>query len=122
MDDASDGMSSSVSEDCVTTSEGRDGKQNVGRVGMDTGSVGLVERRFGRLGKVGEMGEDCGLRRRTKLEIGVFAMRSASRVSFLSTRRLSPLVDGGCVRPRNGEVERGEVESAYTSQLASKEQ
>lgn len=84
----------------------------MGSVGMDTGTEGLVERRFGRLGKVGDMGEDCGLRRRTKVEMGVLAMRSASRVSFLSSLRLRPLVDGACLRLRNGEEERGELDSA----------
>lgn len=79
---------------------------------MDTGTERLDERR-GRFGKVGEIGDDCGLRRRTKEEIGVLAMRSASRVSFFSTRRLRPLVGGGCVSPRRGDEERGEVDSAY---------
>lgn len=87
------------------------GKQNCGRVGMETGTDGAVARRL-RVGNVGEMGEDCGLRKRTNVEIGVFAMRSASSVSFFSTRLLSVLFDVRCTRPRRGDVERGDDDNA----------
>ena len=112
VDETSDGTSSSVSDEGGTGSEGTAGKQNLGSVGMDTGIDGLVDRR-GRVGKVGEIGEDCGLRRRTNAEMGVFAIMSASSVSFFSTRLLSELADVRWTRPRSGEDERlGEDESA----------
>ena len=49
------------------------GKQNVGRVGMETGREGLDER-LRRCGKVGEIGDDWGVFRRKNVEMGVFAM------------------------------------------------
>lgn len=113
-DELSEGTSSSVSDDCGAGSEGRDGKQKVGRVGIDTGNDGLVERRFCRWGKVGEIGEDCGLLRRTNVEMGVFAIRSASNVSFFSVRRRRLLLDDRVARPRSGDEERGEDESAWS--------
>lgn len=80
---------------------------------MDTGTSrdGAVARRW-RAGNVGEIGEDCGLLRRTKVEIGVLAMRSASSVSFFSTRLLKVLFDVRCTSPRRGNDEQGDDESA----------
>lgn len=115
----SDANSSSVSEDPQTSSgaaAGRAGmcwgKQNVGRVGMETGSEGLLERRVRWWWNVGEMGDDCGLLRRRNVEMGVLAMRSASSDSFLSRRALSDMLDVRCAMPRNGDDGRGDDESA----------
>ena len=85
---------------------------------MDTGSDGVVARRL-RVGNVGEIGEDCGLRRRTNDEIGVLAMRSASSVSFFSTRLLRVLFDVRCTRLRRGDDERGEDESACNKSFSN---
>lgn len=74
MDDASDMTSSSVSEETLPeTRVGCKGKQNVGRVGMETGREGLDER-LRRCGNVGDIGDDCGVFRRRNVEMGVFAM------------------------------------------------
>lgn len=40
---------------------------------METGREGLDER-LRRCGKVGEIGDDCGVFRRKNVEMGVFAM------------------------------------------------
>ena len=68
--ESSDIISSSVSEFTVDVTSW--GKIKVGRVGMDTGNVGLDDRL--RWGNVGEMGDDWGVLRRKKVEMGVFAM------------------------------------------------
>jgi len=55
----------------------------IGRVGMETGCVGLEDRLRRRRGKVGDVGEVWGVLRRTKVEMGVFAESSVSeRVSL----------------------------------------
>ena len=74
--------SSSVSEEVFPTIMG---KTNVGNFGMETGCDGL-EDRLVRWGKVGEMGEDCGVLRRTKVEIGVLPNKSASTKANFSGR------------------------------------
>ena len=76
VDDASDIISSSVSEETLPETMVAGccgGKQNVGRVGMETGREGLDER-LRRCGKVGEIGDDWGVFRRKNVEMGVFAM------------------------------------------------
>lgn len=89
-DDASDIISSSLSDEKLPAAMGSvGGKKNVGSVGMETGSDGL-EDRLDRLGNVGEIGEDCGVLRRKNVEMGVLAMRSASNASFCG--RFGPLV------------------------------
>lgn len=52
---------------------------------MITGCDGLDDRL--RCGKVGEMGEDCGVRLRTKVEMGVLPNKSASTNDNFSGRR-----------------------------------
>lgn len=45
-----------------------------GSVGMETGNFGLVERFLlfrARWAKVGEIGDDWGVRRRTKVDMGI---------------------------------------------------
>lgn len=113
MEDASDMTSSSVSDETdPEMTEGCGEKQNVGRVGMETGSEGLDER-LRRWGKVGEMGDDCGVLRRRKVDMGVLATKSGSRESF-SGRRLEDRlrVDERRATVRIGDMDRGEVESA----------
>ncbi len=113
VEDVSDIMSSSVSEDrlgMIVTG----GKKNVGSVGMETGNEGLEER-LKRCGKVGEIGEDWGVLRRRNVEIGVLATRSASNVSFAGRRADDePNVEERCLPTiRCGDIERGEVDSAW---------
>ena len=74
--ESSDMGSSSVSDDRHGWMKGGCGKMKVGKVGIVTGSDGLEDRL--RCGNVGEMGDDWGVLRRRKVEIGVLAMRSGS--------------------------------------------
>lgn len=116
VDDASDMASSSVSDETLPErTEGCVGKQNVGSVGMETGREGLDER-LRRCGKVGEMGDDCGVLRRRNVEMGVLATKSGSRDSF-SGRRLvvRPRADERRATLRIGDMDRGEVDRALDS-------
>ena len=112
-DDESDIRSSSASDD-RNPAERVDGcgKQNVGSVGSDTGRDGLDERL--RCWNVGEMGDDCGVLRRRKVEMGVFAMRSASSVGFCPRfdALVSPTADERRPTGRGGDHSRGDEDPA----------
>lgn len=87
----------------------------VGRVGM-VRVCGTVEGRSRK--KVGEVGEFCGVFRRTYEEMGVNAMQSASermRLSGLRERR--PRKDA-LIGDRRGEVERAwDAHSGYDTRM-----
>ena len=79
---------------------------------METGREGLDER-LRRWGNVGEMGDDCGVLRRKKVEIGVLATKSESRESFSGRRLVERLmVDERRPTLRNGDMDRGELDRA----------
>lgn len=89
-------VSTGMSEtSCISSSSESDdayrkawmGGKIMGTVGIQTGSVGLEDRFRLRFGKVGDVGDACGVLRRTKDEMGMFAVRSVSdRVSFCGRR------------------------------------
>lgn len=83
------GISSSSVSELQYRDVGEAGK-TCGRVGIQTGSDGLVDRLFLRWGKVGDVGDVDGVLRRTKVEMGIFAVRSVSdKVSFSGRREVS---------------------------------
>lgn len=110
----SDMASSSVSDETHSKrTDGCGGKQNVGSVGMETGREGL-DGRLRRCGNVGEMGDDWGVLRRRKVDMGVLATKSGSRDSFSGRRLIDRLrVDERRATLRNGDMDRGEVERAF---------
>jgi len=109
--------SSSVSDEELSMRGGSDcgGKMKAGRVGIETGCEGLTDR-LTRWGKVGEIGDDCGVLRRRKEEIGILAMRSESaKVNFSGRLELvvvRPSAEDLCFTVRTGTEGHGEEDSA----------
>jgi len=81
---------------------------------METGNEGLDERFLDSVGKVGDVGDVCGVLRRTNVEIGVWAGRSPSDSRNFSGRCTALLkLSAEAFRPATrGDERRGEVESA----------
>lgn len=88
----------------------------VGRVGIKTGAEGDDDRL--RWGKVGEMGDDCGVRLLTYVDMGVFAMKSPSLSDSFSGRLpLLPMLRAEDRRPtvRLERLGKGDEDNAYVS-------
>lgn len=107
---------SSSSESGELNRDDNEGENSGGKEGSATGNEGECVGLLMYSGNVGDVGDVVGVLRRTKLEMGVYAIRSGSCDAIRRTRRLGlcDSVETDNLRPVQplGEEGEGEIESA----------